>query len=46
MAHLQSALSDLADQLTGTDPSLTTTLGEIVATALHELIEAELTPAS
>lgn len=43
MARLQSALSDLADQLIGTDPSLTTALGEIVATALQELIEAELT---
>jgi putative transposase len=43
MAHLQSALHELADQLTGTDPTLTTALGEIVATALQELIEAELT---
>jgi putative transposase len=42
MAHLQSALHELADQLTGTDPTLTTALGEIVATALQELIEAEL----
>jgi putative transposase len=43
MAHLQSALSELADELTGTDPTLTTALGQIVATALQELIEAELT---
>jgi hypothetical protein len=43
MAQLQSALSDLAEQLTGTDPTLATALGEIVAAAVQELIEAELT---
>jgi hypothetical protein len=43
MAQLQSALSDLSEQLLGTDATLTTVLTEIVATALQELIEAELT---
>jgi len=43
MAQLQSALSDLSDQLIGTDATLSTALAEIVATALQELIEAELT---
>jgi hypothetical protein len=43
MTQLQSALSDLADQLVGTDATLSTALAEIVAAALQELIEAELT---
>src|SRR5688572_21488188 len=38
-----SALSDLAARLAGTDASLTSSLRDILATALQELIEAELT---
>ena len=41
-AH-EFALSDLAARLTGTDATLTTALRDILATALQELIEAELT---
>jgi putative transposase len=41
-AH-EFALSDLAARLTGTDASLSTALRDILATALQELIEAELT---
>jgi putative transposase len=41
-AH-ESALSDLAARLAGTDPSLSTSLRDILAAALQELIEAELT---
>jgi len=41
-AH-DSALSDLAARLAGTDPSLSTSLRDILAAALQELIEAELT---
>ncbi len=43
MTMYESALSDLATRLTGTDASLTTSLRDIVAAALQELIEAELT---
>lgn len=43
MTRSQSALSDLADALVGTDASLTSSIAEIMATALQELIEAELT---
>lgn len=43
-AH-ESALSDLAARLAGTDPSLSTSLRDILAAALQELIEAELTVA-
>lgn len=39
----ESALSDLAARLAGTDASLTTSLRDILAAALQELIEAELT---
>jgi hypothetical protein len=38
-----SALSDLAARLAGNDVSLSTSLREILAAALQELIEAELT---
>lgn len=43
MTMYESALSDLATRLTGNDASLTTSLRDIVAAALQELIEAELT---
>jgi putative transposase len=43
MTMYESALSDLATRLTGTDANLSTSLREIVAVALQELIEAELT---
>ena len=43
MTMYESALSELASRLTGTDASLATSLREIVAAALQELIEAELT---
>ena len=43
MTQQQSALSELAESLIGTDASLSTSIAEIVATALQELIEAELT---
>src|ERR1700749_4782676 len=41
-AH-ESALSDLAGRLAGTDASLSTSLRDILTAALQELIEAELT---
>ncbi len=41
-AH-DSALSDLAARLAGTDPTLSTSLRDILTVALQELIEAELT---
>ena len=41
-AH-EFALSDLAARLAGTDASLSTSLRDILAAALQELIEAELT---
>lgn len=43
MATHDSALSDLSALLLATDGSLSTSLAEIVATAVQELIEAELT---
>lgn len=43
MAINEFALSDLAARLSGSDASLTTALRDILATALQELIEAELT---
>ena len=43
MTNHESALSDLAALLAGTDASLTTSLRDILAAALQELIEAELT---
>jgi transposase-like protein len=45
MTSSESALSDLAERLVGTDASLSTSLREILAAALQELIEAELTAA-
>ena len=36
-------LSELAARLAGTDPTLSTSLRDILAAALQELIEAELT---
>jgi putative transposase len=43
MTTSESALSDLAARLAGTDSSLSTSLRDILAAALQELIEAELT---
>jgi transposase-like protein len=43
MTTTESALSDLAARLAGTDPSLSTSLRDILTAALQELIEAELT---
>jgi len=43
MAEHDSALSELSAMLVATDGSLSTSLGEILATAIQELIEAELT---
>ena len=43
MTNHESALSDLAARLAGTDATLTGSLRDILAAALQELIEAELT---
>ena len=43
MTHEQSALSELADVLVGTDATLASSISQIMAAALQELIEAELT---
>jgi transposase-like protein len=43
MTNHEFALSDLAARLAGTDASLSTALRDILATALQELIETELT---
>ena len=43
MTMYESALSELATRLTGSDATLSTSLRDIVAAALQELIEAELT---
>ena len=43
MTMYESALSDLAARLAGTDATLSTSLRDILAAALQELIEAELT---
>jgi transposase-like protein len=43
MTTHESALYDLAARLAGTDPSLSTSLRDILTVALQELIEAELT---
>jgi putative transposase len=43
MTNHESALSDLAALLAGTDASLSTSLRDILTAALQELIEAELT---
>jgi transposase-like protein len=43
MTEYESALSELSERLSGTDPSLTTSLADILGAAIQELIEAELT---
>src|SRR5688572_28277412 len=43
MTTADFALSDLAARLDGTDPSLSTSLRDILTAALQELIDAELT---
>lgn len=43
MTVYESALSDLAARLVGTDATLTSSLRDIVAAAIQELVEAELT---
>jgi hypothetical protein len=42
MTHDESAIHQLAERLQGTDASLTTSIAEILGTALQELIAAEL----
>jgi putative transposase len=43
MTSSESALSELAARLAGTDATLSTSLRDILTSALQELIEAELT---
>ena len=43
MTTYESALSELSSRLIGTDSTLTTSLSDILAAALQEMIEAELT---
>ena len=43
MTHYESAIDDIAGRLQGVDASLATSLSDILAAALQELIEAELT---
>jgi len=43
MTTYESALSELSSRLIGTDSTLTTSLSDVLAAALQELIEAELT---
>lgn len=43
MTQYESAIQELAERLHGTDASLSTSIAEILRTALQELIEAELT---
>lgn len=43
MATPDSALTELSTMLLATDASLSSSLGEILATAIQELVEAELT---
>ena len=43
MTTYESALSELSSRLIGTDSTLTNSLSDILAAALQELIEAELT---
>ena len=45
MTTYESALSELSGRLIGTGSNLTNSLSEILAAALQELIEAELTAA-
>lgn len=42
MTQYESALSALADRLSGSDATLSTSISEIMTVALQELIEAEL----
>ncbi len=42
MTTYESGLSDLSTRLIGTGSSLTSSLSEILAAALQELIEAEI----
>ncbi len=42
MTQQESALSELAESLIGTDGTLTTSISEIFATAMQMMIEAEL----
>ena len=43
MTHYESAIDEIATRLQGTDASLATSLSDILAAAIQELIEAELT---
>ena len=43
MTNYESALSELGERLAGTDPSLSTSIADILAAAIQELIEVELT---
>ena len=43
MTNYESALSELGERLAGTDPSLSTSIADILAAAVQELVEAELT---
>jgi putative transposase len=43
MTNYESALSELGERLAGTDPSLSTSIAEILAAAIQELVESELT---
>ncbi len=43
MAQYESALTELSERLTGTDPTLATSLADILTAAIQELIEVELT---
>ena len=43
MTNYESALSELGERLLGTDPSLSTSIADILAAAIQELVESELT---
>jgi putative transposase len=43
MTHYESAIDEIAERLQGTDASLTSSIADILAAAMQELIEAELT---
>ena len=43
MTHYESAIDQIAERLQGTDASLTSSIAGILAAALQELIEVELT---
>jgi putative transposase len=42
MTHYESAIDEIAGRLQGTDASLTSSIADILAAALQELVEAEL----